>query len=82
MISALLRVDLARSDPRSHHHDVCVSASVRKADDLQAGGQCQLRDDKRTFALAYDPQASMHQQDGPLDATERIFGTAAENELA
>ena len=38
---------------------------------------------KRTFAFAYDPpQASMHQQDGPLDATERIFGTTAENELA
>jgi hypothetical protein len=28
------------------------------------------------------PQASMHQQDGPLDATERIFGTTAEKELA
>jgi hypothetical protein len=28
------------------------------------------------------PQASMHQQDRPLDATEGIFGTAAENELA
>lgn len=27
-------------------------------------------------------QASMHQQDGPLDATERIFGTTAEKELA
>src|SRR5262249_33140098 len=24
------------------------------------------------------PRASMHQQDGPLDATERIFGTTAE----
>jgi hypothetical protein len=35
-----------------------------------------------SHSLTTPPQASMHQQDGPLDATERIFGTTAENELA
>ena len=64
-----------------------MSASVRKADDQQAGGQFSFGPmlSKKSAInghshFAYVP--AMHQQDGPLDATERIFGTTAENELA
>src|SRR5205807_1305536 len=60
---------------------VCLLRSAKQTTCKRAGNVSFGTINGHSHSLT-TPQGSMHQQDGPLDATERIFGTTAENELA